>query len=459
MDVGRLIDGAPVGRFTLRVFIVATLVIFVDGFDINNIGYVAPALASAWHITDMSVFGPIFGASLFGILFGAPAFGWIADRFGRNRAIVAACTVFGLLTLATMLVQTVPQLIVIRILCGVGIGGVLPTTITLVAELAPQRSRATLVILMFSGIGLGAAMPGPVAAWLVPVFGWQVLFLIGGMGGLLAAVLAAVALPESARFLAAHRPQSPVLRRSMRRLRPDLAISAQTRFTLEEQRGAARFRFRDLFAHGQAPVTLLLWLLFVTNLMGYFFFINWTPSLLASADIPATEAALATSLFQVGGLIGGWAISRPVDTRGFMPVTLLMAMAVPVVASIGYAGATSRPLLLVLLFAAGFCMLGAQYAINAVSGLVYPTAFRGNGSGWAFGVGRLGSIAGPVIGGVLVGMHLPVQQLYLAAAVPFLVGLPACFCFARLYNTRYWGRRSLAPSAGAQPAEVVAEHL
>ena len=438
MDVGRLIDGAQVRGFTWRVFAIATLVIFVDGFDINNIGYVAPALAGAWHITDMSVFGPVFGASLFGILFGAPAFGWLGDRIGRRQTLVWACLAFGLLTLGTMLVGNIKQLIIIRILCGVGVGGVLPTTITLVAETAPRRLRATLVILMFSGIGLGAAMPGPVAAWLVPVYGWQVLFLIGGVSGIVAALLAGFGLPESAKFLAARRPDSAELRATMRRLRPDLLITEQTQFTLVEQHNAPRFRPRHLFESGRAAMTILLWILFVTNLMGYFFFINWTPSLLASAHIPPTQAALATSLFQVGGLIGGWAICRPVDTHGFMPVALLMAIAVPVVAAIGYAGASSKPLLLVLLFVAGFCMLGVQYAVNAVSGLVYPTTIRANGSGWAFGVGRLGSVAGPVIGGVLVGLHLPVEQLYLAAALPFLVGLPACVLFARIYNAQHW---------------------
>jgi AAHS family 4-hydroxybenzoate transporter-like MFS transporter len=452
-DVGQLLDSAKVCPFTIRMLLVATIVIFVDGFDINNIGYVAPALAKAWQIRDMSVFGPVFGASLFGILFGAPAFGWIGDRFGRKKAIVIACTVFGLFTLATMLVQNVQQLIIIRILCGIGVGGVLPTTISLVAEFAPQRIRATLVILMFSGIGLGAAMPGPVAAWLVPQYGWQVLFLIGGAGGLAVALLAAVAMPESGKFLAVRAPASPALRRIMQAVRPDLAIGAETRFMLAEERPDRRFTPRQLFEDGRAPMTLLLWLLFVTNLMGYFFFINWTPLLLASANIPVGEAALATSLFQVGGLVGGWAICRPIDTRGFMPVTILLAVAVPVVAAIGYAGSGSRPLLLVLLFVAGFCVLGAQYAVNAVSGLIYPTAFRANGSGWAFAVGRVGSVSGPVVGGILVGMHLPVQQLYLAAALPFLIALPACFFFARRYNARFWrpaaaaNRRADAESA------------
>lgn len=441
IDVGKLIDGAPVSGFTWRVFAVATLVIFVDGFDINNIGYVAPALSGAWHITDMSVFGPVFGASLFGILFGAPAFGWLGDRIGRRPSIICACLVFGLLTLGTMLVENIRQLIVIRILCGVGVGGVLPTVITLMAETAPRRLRATLVILMFSGIGLGAAMPGPIAAWLVPAYGWQVLFLIGGLGGLLAALLAWFGMPESAKFLAVRKPNSEELRTTMHRLRPDKTFLQQTRFTLIEHHKAPHFQVRQLFEAGRASLTILLWILFVTNLMGYFFFINWTPSLLASAHIPPGQAALFTSLFQVGGLIGGWAISRPVDTHGFRPVAVLMAVAVPVVAAIGYAGGSSKPLLLVLLFVAGFCMLGAQYSVNAVSGLIYPTTIRANGSGWAFGVGRLGSIAGPVIGGVLVGMRLPVEHLYLAASVPFLVGAPACILFARLYDAQHWTLR------------------
>ena len=168
VNVSEAIDGAKVSSLTLRVVIVSALIIFIDGLDTTNIGYVAPAMIQAWHISEPSVFGPVFGASALGIFFGATLLGYIGDRFGRRKAIFVSCLIFAVFTWAAVLTSSVRELTLVRLLCGVGIGGVMPNLIALVAEFAPKRLRATLVVVMFSGIGLGAGMPGPIAAWLIP---------------------------------------------------------------------------------------------------------------------------------------------------------------------------------------------------------------------------------------------------------------------------------------------------
>jgi AAHS family 4-hydroxybenzoate transporter-like MFS transporter len=172
--------------------------------------------------------------------------------------------------------------------------------------------------------------------------------------------------------------------------------------------------------------------------MGYFFLMSWTPVLLGSAHIPLDKAAQAVALFQFGGAVGGWVLCRPMDKKGLMPITVLFALAVPAVALIGYLGTVSEPLLMIIEFVAGFCVLGLQFGLNAVSAMIYPTSFRSNGSGWALGVGRVGAIVGPVLGGFLITVF-PVRQLYVLAAIPFLIGTVACFILARLYHERFQG--------------------
>jgi AAHS family 4-hydroxybenzoate transporter-like MFS transporter len=171
--------------------------------------------------------------------------------------------------------------------------------------------------------------------------------------------------------------------------------------------------------------------------MAYFFLVSWMPTLLTGANIPLGHAALATTLLQVGGLIGSWAMALPLDRRGMLPIVALFVIGVPVIGAIGYvAEQQSLVGLLVIVTLAGFCALGVQSGINAVAAIIYPTALRSTGTGAAFGIGRVGAILGPVIGGRLIDMHLPVHQLYMAAAVPFALAAIAAFILMPLFTER-----------------------
>ena len=328
IDVSAAIDDAKVSSFTLQVIIVSAFIIFLDGFDINNIGYVAPAMIRAWHLSP-AAFGPVFGSSPFGILLGAPILGYVGDRFGRKKAIFIACLFFSLFTWAAVLTHSISQLIWVRFFCGIGIGGVMPNVIALATEYSPKRVRATLVVAMFAGIGLGAGLPGPIGAWLIPKYGWPVLFHVGGVIGILAAILCLVALPESIKYFMVRERERGTVAAILRRVRPDLTVDADTEFVIRQEKRYTGFSPKHLFQEGYGPVTICLWILFAFNLMGYFFLFNWTPTLLATASIPMTKALLYTSVSQVGGLIGGWTIGHFIDKYGYTPVACMCTLAVP----------------------------------------------------------------------------------------------------------------------------------
>src|ERR1700730_7530502 len=201
VDVAEFIDQQPVGGFQIRLLLTCAAVLFLDGFDTQAIGYVAPALAREWGLTKGAL-GPVFSAGLFGLMIGALVFGPLADRIGRKKIIIFSTLAFGLGTLVTAFVQDVNTLLAIRFLTGLGLGGAMPNAIDMTSEFNPRRRRATMVMIMFCGFSVGAALGGLLAAALIPQFGWRSVFVVGGVAPLLLVPILALRLPESVRFLA-----------------------------------------------------------------------------------------------------------------------------------------------------------------------------------------------------------------------------------------------------------------
>jgi MFS transporter, AAHS family, 4-hydroxybenzoate transporter len=268
----------------------------------------------------------------------------------------------------------------------------------------------------------------------VPLHGWPILFQIGGVAPIAIALAAVFNLPESIKYMALHQSQRSKMVKLIETLRPGFAVPANARFVIEDERQTPSSNPVYLFQHGLWLITPLTWLLFALNLMGYFFLSGWTPTLLTAAKLPPTTAALAATLLQLGGTVGALSLCWWLQRHRFLAVSLLLVLAVPVVGSIGFAGLTSEAALLTATFFAGFIVLGVQIGINVVGAMLYPTSLRANGSGWQLGLGRLGSIVGPLAGALFVG--LPVQQLYLWSTLPFAAGAIVCFAIYLLNNAR-----------------------
>jgi MFS transporter, AAHS family, 4-hydroxybenzoate transporter len=439
IDITRLIDERGVSRFHIGLVVFAFFIVMIDGYDIAALGFAIPSLVRQWHITDQASLGPALSASLLGMLIGAPALGALGDRVGRKHAINVSLISFGVCTWLTVLTNSIGQIALLRLLAGIGIGGFMPNIIALIGEFAPRNFRATLIIVSFVGVGFGGGMPGPVAALLVPDHGWQILFTIGGIGPLVVALVCWVGLPESIKYLALTPSRRADLLGLLRRMRPDLTFGPETNFTIADEKQYRGLSPRHLFADGLALITPLLWLLFIFNLMGYFFLVSWTPFLLSAAHLPMSQAAIAQTVFQIGATIGSFILCRPIDRMGLWPIAILFTLAVPCVALIGILGPISRSLLMTTEFFGGVCVLGLQGGINATAASIYPTSFRSNGTGWALGMGRVGAMLGPVLGGVLIARHLPLDMLFLIAAIPFAIGAALCFWLAQLYVVRFKG--------------------
>jgi MFS transporter, AAHS family, 4-hydroxybenzoate transporter len=450
VQVSHLLDERGISAFHIKLIIWSVLIALFDGYDIAAIALAAPELVKAWGVNRAQL-GPVLSASLVGILFGSMLFGWIGDRYGRKTALIGSLLLFGVFTWGGAHATNLTQMFWLRFIAGLGIGGVIPNMIAINIESAPRRSRGTLGLIATGLVPLGGALPGFVAAALVPRYGWQILFLIGGIAPIVIAVCAYFWMPESIKYMSIHEGHRAQLTRVIERLAPGYRVPQGARFVIEDEKQFPSSNPKYLFREGLALITPLLWLLFALNLMGYFFLLSWTPTLLTAAKLPPATAALTSASLQVGGTIGSLLLIHWLNRYQFLAISILFIVAVPVVGAIGHVGiSATQGALLAASFAAGFCVLGIQSGINVCGALVYPTSLRANGSGWELGIGRLGSIVGPLVGGLFV--TLPVDKLYMWSALPFALGAVICFAIHRLNQTRIRERPYLQEMQATRPA-------
>jgi MFS transporter, AAHS family, 4-hydroxybenzoate transporter len=424
VDVAVFIDAQPVSAFQIKLVLTCAMVLLLDGFDTTSIGFVAPALAKEWGF-GKGALGPVFSAGLFGLMIGALLFGPLADRIGRKKIIIFSTLAFGVGTLVAAFVNDVNTLIAVRLLTGLGLGGAMPNTVALTSEFSPHRRRATMVMVMFVGFSIGAALGGLLAAALIPQFGWRSVFVVGGVAPLLLAPVLAWRLPESVRFLGLTGRANARVAELLARINAKAVFAADAGFVVNEP-ALKGIPVQHLFSGGRALATLLLWVVFFMSLLELYFLSNWLPTVLNDLGASISEAAVISSMLQVGGVIGTFALGSVIDRFSFRALALVYFIAVFAVSAVGQLG-HSATVVAVAIFVAGFCIVGGQIAANALAAGYYPTSVRATGVGWALGVGRIGSIVGPLIGGVLLGQKWSTGEVFVTAA-----GAALCAALAAL---------------------------
>jgi AAHS family 4-hydroxybenzoate transporter-like MFS transporter len=381
--------------------------------------------------------GSVFSAVLFATMFGTPLFGWIGDRYGRKNALIVSLLGIGVFSLATMFVTSLSQMFAVRFFTGLAIGGIGANCLALNAEFAPRRVRATLMIVMFTGITLGAAIPGAIAPRLIPAYGWQALFFIGGITPLIMCAVSALFLPESIKFLVLRGRSAARIAAILRGLAPERAVASDSQVVVADEKPAKNLSPVLLFKDGLGGLTTLLWIINLFSVMTLYFLSFWLPSVMATTSFK-TDAPYFQTLFQTGGTIGGLAVARPVDKIGLLPVFIMFLVAIPFSCAIGYTTG-SETVAMIDVFISGFFVLGLQFALNAAGALIYPTTLRATGSAWAGTLGRLGSVVGPSVAGIMLGTGMSIQVFYMTLVVPLGLGAIAAFFFARLYYRRFRG--------------------
>jgi AAHS family 4-hydroxybenzoate transporter-like MFS transporter len=425
INVVEAIETAPLGRFVSRVVVLCACIALLDGFDTLAISYVAPAIAESWALSK-EAFGPIFAAHYVGAATGAAVFGIFADHAGRKPAIMISTAVFAVFALLTPLTAGWLSLFAIRAATGVGLGGALSNVIGLVAEYAPKERRATLVSVMYAAFPLGGVLGGPLAAWLVQHESWQSVFVVGGALPLVLIIFLALGLPESLRFIVASKGKVSKVASIMKKIRPSSAFSPGDLFVIEEiQSVTGGDNSSDTILRPYLRPTIFLCAAsFLTQLV-IVFVITWMPTLLRANGLPLARAIIASATFSLGGIVGSLLLSRIIDKRGDYGILVGgFLISAAVIACIGYA-ATNWPTLLLVVFGAGVTIVGVQVNLSAYSATVYPTHIRSTGIGWIISLGRVGAIAGALVGTAFVSAGLSIETQYMAAATPAILAAGA----------------------------------
>ena len=388
-------DQDPQPNLQLRVIALCAMIAMIDGLDATSLAYVVPTISRDWHLAPGS-FGLAFGMTYAGMLVGALAVGILADRIGRKPAIILSMLTFGTLTLLTVFAQSIDQLLVLRFATGIGLGGALPNLTALITECLPPQRRSTGVATMGTGIPIGSAIGGFATALLIAPYGWRAVFVMAGGLALACCAIAAALLPESPAYL----------RREARpRHRPG--------------------SLRPLFTGRLAVATLVLWLTLVLNYFDLHGLNAWSPTLLVRAGLSNANAASLSGLSSLFGVLGmilvGWLMDKFGAFRVIAGVFLATALALLVIVL----APGNLVVLTIALFAAVAGVDGANIGMFALAASLYDTPIRSTGVGWAIGIGRAGSIMGPIVGGALLGVQFAgYSALFLVyAATALLAGL------------------------------------
>jgi AAHS family 4-hydroxybenzoate transporter-like MFS transporter len=439
INVTALIDERGFGRFQFLVALWCGFLVIIDGFDIGTTAYVVPVMAPQWHVSP-SGFAPVFLSTLIGVLFGTLAAGPLADRFGRKRVALAAVATFGVFELATLLVGAITPFIIVRFLTGLGIGALMPISIALTAEYAPQRIRTTMTAIMYLGFPIGVGAGGFIAAEIIHRFGWQSMFVIGGAIPLLLLPFAAIALPESIRFLVVRGGRSGEVARLLNKLTCSRVYTASDSYTIAEERTRG-FPVKQLFVEGRGPDTALLWVAFFCNLLIIYSINAWLPTVLKETGVALNTTFRLTGAFSGGGVIAILLLGPIVDRLGAtVVVTYLFAVAAVAVIGIGWSG-DSVPLLAVTIVIAGGCVTAGQSFCNILAAALYPTTMRSTGIAWALGVGRAGTMLGPIVGSLMLAAKMAPAAILYSTAIPAAIAAAAILLLGR--------RMRMKPTAAA----------
>jgi MFS transporter, AAHS family, 4-hydroxybenzoate transporter len=424
VNIATLVDNSRLGLFQWTTFVLCGLCLIMDGFDVQAMGYVAPAVIKEFKIPAAQM-GLVLSAALIGVLFGSFLFSMLSDRIGRRPVLIAAALYFAVLTLWTARASSAKELLAIRFIAGFGLGGIMPNAMALAGEYSPARVRVTVMMLVSNFFTIGAAIGGFIAAGLIPRFGWRSVFVFGGMVPLVVSILMIFLLPESLQFLVLRGKSRDKVLKWLRRINAPIPAGDVQFVVKEENRKGVPVV--NLFREGRGMGTVMLWIINFMNLMNLYFLGSWLATVVKDAGYATYIAVLVATSVQVGGSVGtipnGWLIDR----FGFRKV-LTIVFGVGAI-SIALIGQPSLPLSMLFLasFVAGWCVPGGQPGVNSLAAVYYPTYLRSTGIGASLGFGRIGAIVGPVAAGALLGRGWAHRELFLAAAVPALISAVATY--------------------------------
>jgi MFS transporter, AAHS family, 4-hydroxybenzoate transporter len=447
IDTSALVDQSSFGKYQVWIFLLCFVAMIVDGYDLQIIGVAAAGIREALRL-EPTMLGLVITAGQVGVILGALLLAPFADRIGRKWLVIGSCVIFGAFSFLTAFAANAAQLIVLRVLAGLGLGSIGPAALVLGTEYAPKRFKASIPTWLWGAVPVGGMIAGFSAVWLLPIGGWPALFITAGVLPILVAILLAFALPESLTFLGTGRGDQRRMRKIALRIVPSLPADSEL-YTSEKRLPGVPLK--HLFTEGRALGTILLWILFFLDYGILIFFLSWVPTLIKMTTGSTTALGISLAFWNIGSIccsaVMGWIIDKfgyyRVLPTAFMLITL----------SMWAVGATLDALLWLLLCAVtlnGGIAGSTGGALMALAANSYPVAARSTGVGaaYAFG-GRTGAFLAPLLGGLLLQMQWsPSAMCYLAGA-PVLLGTIVLLILRRQSHFRHGPEKTVVTEPAA----------
>ncbi|WP_168418276.1 MULTISPECIES: MFS transporter [Acinetobacter] len=423
ININTLIDDAKFTPFHWGVLFWCLMIIIFDGYDLVIYGVALPLLMQEWALSAVQA-GLLASTALFGMMFGAMTFGTLSDKLGRKKTIMICVAIFSGFTFLGAFASNPVEFGILRFLAGLGIGGVMPNVVALMTEYAPKRIRSTLVALMFSGYAIGGMTSALLGAWLVPEFGWKIMFYIAIIP-LMALPLIWKFLPESLMYLT-NKKEIEQTRSIVQKISPSQQLNGDTEFVLNEVTKGDEAPVKALFQQGRMFSTFMFWIAFFMCLLMVYALGSWLPKLMIQAGYSLGASMIFLFALNIGGMIG--AIGGGALADRFHIKKVLTIMFICGAAALILLGFNSPQIVLYTLIAvAGAATIGSQILLYTFVAQYYPSTVRSTGMGWASGIGRIGAIVGPVLTGALLTMNLPHQMNFFAIAIPGVIAALAIF--------------------------------
>lgn len=407
------------------VILLCFLIALLDGFDTQAVAFTGPAIIEAFNL-EAKALAPVLTAGIIGMTVGAMGMGILGDRWGRRNTLMACVFVFGLATLLTAYVSTLEHIFILRVIAGLGMGGATPVLLALAAEYSPSRFKGLVTTGVLLALPAGAMLGGLLAAKIIPIWGWQSIYLIGGAIPLLLLILLFFILPESLQYLSqkksaqSHQAITLILNRISREP-VKLSIHDYQNNQIETVKAG---RLNSLFQQGLAKTTLAVWCTYFFNWIAWFMLLSWLPTILKQAGLDPLQAPYASVTVNAAFILFALPLAYYLPKLNTIKIlSFMFVCGIGIACALGLTILTQQwSLIFVLIALAGFGIGGQQLALNYLVIASYPTEVRATATGWAIGMGRLGAIAGSAIGGMVLAWS-GVNGYFFTLAVPLAIAL------------------------------------
>lgn len=422
VNISEIIDNSKFGKIHFTVLAWCIVLILFDGYDLAVLGAIIPTLHAEWGVST-TVLGFVGSLTLIGSLIGSLICGVVADKIGRKNVIVSCIAIFGIFTCFNGFATNITQFVVFRFLAGIGLGGIPPLLVTLTSEYSPKKIRNVMIGIMFSGYSIGGILVSLLGMKLMPIYGWQSLFYIGALP-MIALPFIVKSLPESLYYMV-NKGEQEKAKTLLSVLNPSYKLNDQSVLITEME--TTGVPIKRLFQEKRTRVTILFWIICFMGLLLVYGLTTWLPQIMVASGFKLSSSLSFLLCLNIGAIIGSIIGGVIADKIGSKRVLMLFYL-VGGISLICLAFNPNNLVLYLLISCCGAASIGAQNLNNACISTYFPPNMKSTALGTALGVGRLGAIVGPTIGGLLLSSEGQSYWSFIVFSIPAFLAFVAYAC-------------------------------